>query len=572
MHQRIKFYLVLFLLPFAVKAQVKDEDIPALITSKIEAETKPTFHCMSIYWSPEKGGKDKMVQVKYRPLGQKEWHKGLPMRYHLINYHPTGNHLTNTNETKADYRGSIVNLQPGIGYEIVLTLEKTNLRTYIRDKTWDEEFPVGEVIKVDSRNEELFIDNSGTPDGYILYDGTDCVIDTKNKSDHGITLTGSYVILRGFTIRNVKIHGIQIAEGRHLVIEDCDISKWGTADTSGFGINHHAGISSRYLELEGVVVQRCRIHHPSTNSNSWAEFHVRSYHPRGPQGIEFWDTEGNHVIRYNEILSDKDHYYNDVVGAGYNSSHRGFPGADSDIYCNYVANCWDDGLEVEGGSQNVRVWNNYIEHVYLPIGNAPAMIGPLYIWRNISGRCASKEGSTAGTHNGFCKMGTAGSKRWMTGHMYIFNNTIFQPGGKGASGLGKSGRTIKHCVSRNNILHARPNDSHSIAVDDEHEDNDFDYDLLSAQYPKNQEKNGVVGVPEYASGAGFDFDSMTGNFQLSPASKGYDQGVIIPNFCDVYTGNAPDMGAHEAGFDRMQFGIEAEFIPPDLKTHPLLVK
>jgi hypothetical protein len=472
-------------------------------------------------------------------------------------------------ECKADYRGSLVNLQPGTQYEIVLTLENTSTTTSVQNKTWDEEFPVDRVIKVDSRNTRLNIydDMSGTPEGYTLIDGMDCVIDTENNSEHGIRLYASYVILRGFTIKNVKQHGIRINGGKHIVIEDCDISKWGTPDDSGFGTNHDAGISSRYGGLEGVVVQRCRVHHPTTNSNSWAEKHGSSNHPSGPQGLEFWDSAGNHVIRYNEFFSDKDHYFNDIVGAGGNQSYRGFPGADSDIYCNYLANSWDDGLEVEGGGQNVRVWNNYIEHVYLPIGNAPVSVGPLYVWRNISGRCYSPEGSTYGDHSGFLKMGFAGSQDWMTGHMYIFNNTIFQPDGKGAAGLGKDKRIIKHCVSRNNILHVRPEDSHSIAINASHEDNDFDYDLFSAQYPDNQENHGVEGIPEYVPGAGFDFDSMTGNFQLKPTSKGYNEGIVIPNFCDVFHSDAPDMGAHEAGLDKMKFGIEAEFIPQELITN-----
>ena len=94
---------------------------------------------------------------------------------------------------------------------------------------------------------------------------------------------------------------------------------------------------------------------------------------------------------------------------------------------------------------------------------------------------------------------------------------------------------------------------------------DFDYDLLSARHPAGQEKHGVLGEPKYAPGAGFDFATKTGRFQLDPASPGYDEGVMIPNFCDVFEGNKPDIGAHEAGSASMQFGVEARFVPPDTK-------
>ena len=83
-------------------------------------------------------------------------------------------------------------------------------------------------------------------------------------------------------------------------------------------------------------------------------------HTPGPQCISLFNTAGNHVIRYNECFSDLEHMYNDVIGGGSNGSFRGSPGPDSDIYGNLVSHCWDDGLEVEGGSRNVRVWGNYI--------------------------------------------------------------------------------------------------------------------------------------------------------------------------------------------------------------------
>jgi hypothetical protein len=101
-------------------------------------------------------------------------------------------------------------------------------------------------------------------------------------------------------------------------------------------------------------------------------------------------------------------------------------------------------------------------------------------------------------------MGFANSEDWMTGQMYIFNNTLSQPKDEGANGLGGESRIIKHCVSRNNILHVRSGDTHSISTEKRSVDNDFDYDLLSAaRYPADQEKHGIKGTPRYVPGAGF---------------------------------------------------------------------
>jgi hypothetical protein len=528
----------------------------AAAASKAPATCVPTFHCLGVYWSPENGQADKNVAVKFRAVGEKTWREALPMRYNPIK----------AAECKGDYRGSIVNLKPGTNYEIELTLDGTDIRTSLKATTWSETFPVASTIKCQGGAATLNVQKSGTPQGYVHYDGTGCVIDCENNADLGISVNASYVILRGFAIKNVKQHGIRINKGHHIVIEDCDVSKWGTEEVNGFGFEQQASVFSNAKDLHAVVIQRCKFHHPSWDSNSWAEDHFKdrkSRHPDGPQTIVFWDCEGNNVIRYNECWSDKDHYYNDVIGGAHNGSYRGFPGADSDIYGNYFADCWDDGIESEGGNQNVRIWNNYIEDVMMVIGNAATSIGPLYIWRNVSGRSYTPPGSSYDlTHGYFMKMGYADNESWMTGQMYVFNNTIFQPDGEGANGLGGESKPIKHCVSRNNILNVRPGDTHSISTDTKRSaDNDFDYDLLSARYPADQEKHGVKGVPHYAPGAGFTLESRTGNFALAADSPGIDQGVAIPNFCDVFAGAAPDTGAQEVGTPPIVYGVKANFIP-----------
>ena len=92
---------------------------------RVEVSLVPTFHCISIYWSPVEGGAEHEVLVKYRPSGQLQWRTGLPLRYHPID----------TPECKADYRGSLVNLTPGTTYDITLTLDGTDWQTECRGTT-----------------------------------------------------------------------------------------------------------------------------------------------------------------------------------------------------------------------------------------------------------------------------------------------------------------------------------------------------------------------------------------------------------------------------------------------------
>jgi len=524
----------------------------------------PTFHCLGLYWSPPGGAADKEVKVRYRRQGALEWKEALPMRY---------NPIPKTDEALADYRGSIVHLTPATTYEVQLMLAGTQTSTNLTATTWSEKFPVGETIRarawhtsesVPCRDTPLAITESGTPTAWRVYDGRGATIDVRHQHDACITVNASYVILRGFTLkgagaasntRKSPIGAIRIEGGHDIVIEDCDVSDWGRLNPkTGFGFDYDAAIFSNCKTLKRLIVQRCKLHHPTYDGSTWYEPKYPT-HTMGPQCITLFETGGNHVIRYNECFSDLEHMYNDGIGGGNNCSFRGSPGPDSDIYGNLVSHCWDDGLEVEGGSRNVRVWDNYITQCMVMIGNAPCSIGPLYIWRNVVTHSQSRP-NAGGLY--FLKMGYAGTEDWMTGHQYIFHNTLFRSDDWLPTGGFGGNRIVKHTVSRNNILHIRDAKGRSHSDAKQNTDNDFDYDLYNGQVPQGHEAHGVRGEPIYAPGAGFDPATKTGRFQLAPDSPGAGAGQPIPNFSDGYTGKTPDIGAHQRGAPPMRYGIGAE--------------
>jgi len=300
------------------------------------------------------------------------------------------------------------------------------------------------------------------------------------------------------------------------------------------------------------------MHHPYSDTNSWSEYRAKygSYHPRGPRAIGYVNSAGNHVIRYNEIYSDDDHYFDDCMGSGNNN----FPNRDSDIYGNYIANCWSDGIEAEDDNCNVRIWGNFIEWTFVKIAVAPTNVGPVYVWRNVAGVGHGDDIQPWNdvSRGGFLKTDNGGGK------IYVFHNTLLQPEpppgvyyplGCGR-GLGWGGRML-NTMSRNNILHIHNPGAPSIkdctGVTYHDQLGDYDYDLYNGHneaYP-GAEPNGIRGVPIY------DLNNGDGEFALDPSSPGYDAGVVIPNFNDNYTGAAPDIGAHEAGSPPMEFGVNA---------------
>ncbi len=50
---------------------------------------------------------------------------------------------------------------------------------------------------------------------------------------------------------------------------------------------------------------------------------------------------------------------------------------------NTVTDCWDDGIQAEGGNEDVRVTGNLISGCGTGIAFAPTLTGPLYVTRNV---------------------------------------------------------------------------------------------------------------------------------------------------------------------------------------------
>ena len=542
-----------------------------------EAKAVATFHSMSLYWTPESGAFDRDVLIKYKKTSESIWKEGLPMRYNPI-----------LGTDKAAYRGSVVNLTPGTSYDFKLELEGTSESTSLTSTTWNEQFPIGSTINLIDSNTKLRITKGGTSDAYKVYDGKGSTIDVKHKYNACIEIDASYVIVRRFILKGAgvgegswpPIGAVTIANGVHdVVIEECDISDFGRKNPSPtfetHGYNMDSGITfypSSSANIKRIIIQRNKIHHPTYDCSNWYEPEWPT-HSDGPQGISMWNTQGNIVIRYNELYSDKEHMFNDIIGGGDNSSYLGSPGPDSDIYCNYISHTWDDAIEMEGGGQNVRCWNNYITQAMITIANAAVTIGPLYIWRNVTNKSEWWENGDRGS---FIKMGHAGDGSVMNGYTYIFNNTILQENNNGcATGIGGSpepgelfgpGRIVKHCISRNNILEVGRSNVVSISTNSQNIDNSYDYDLYDGIVPTNSEVNGINGTPTYVSDAGYNATTKTGNFQLAVESAGYDEGVIINNFVVSFEGNAPDIGADENGTPDFQYGVIALFIPQNATT------
>ncbi len=512
-----------------------------------------TFESIGLYWTPSSNPGSTGCIVQFRRSGDTSWRQGLNLWYDSRN-----------NEC----RGSLVQLQPGTTYEMRIGIG-SSYSVQTSASTWSEQFPIASTITIDSQSTTLSVTQSGTPGGYVLYQAAPgAVIDVANSQAVGIDIQASYVIVRGFTVKGAQQHGILMEPGQHdIVIEQNDVSGWGrygATNTAGWqlGVDEDSGITARCYngvpQVYRFVVQRNKVHDPRYGANSWD-----SGHPAGPNAISAYECGANNVIRYNEVSSsDSQHYYADAIGGGNNDSKLGFPGADSDIYGNRVQNAWDDGIEAEGGGQNVRVWGNYIDATATGVATTPVAIGPTYVFRNVYNRSRQliNVPLDQDDRNNFAKSGDSGTLGG--GRRYVLHNTLLQaidPGAQYPLGAGGgvhaagSSEPMTNTITRNNILHIWKswwdaiNDGGGSA-------NDVDYDLYNGNIVsyRGAEPHGIVGTPVYADGNGWQAGAG-GLYQLAPASPGYGAGVPLPNFNDAFS--APDIGAQQSGTAAMCFGV-----------------
>ncbi|WOO43264.1 carbohydrate binding domain-containing protein [Rubellicoccus peritrichatus] len=507
-------------------------------------EAVPTFNSIGIY-ADITGEMSKFTtgKIVFRKKGKAEWRPALDMVWHDV--------------TK-QLRGSLLNLEEDTEYEIKASMEDPNLKDPVAPamttaQTWKSDVPIARTIHLPPgvSNEPLIIDQSGTKDGWVRYTtdpSSPSILNAEKNGENAILLKGvHHVIIEGLTIKGGIKDAIKINESTDIRIRRCDISQWGQVGELLPSTNKKWGKGPFYMDEEGnrinlqagvritagaarVVVEDCFIHNPRGRATSW-----KNGHPLGPTSIIMSMSDGNHVIRNNDLIGGEDHRFNDTIEAAYNNKVQGGPYRDTDIAGNIMFFSNDDGIELDGGQMNIRMFNNWIESSYCGISTAPTLYGPSYIYRNL----IVLEGEERGETNFALKIG--GNKKENPGQNFFFHNTIYS-NGKALRG-GNWGKGPTPVQTRNNLFALGeilyPQVSYG----------DFDYDMLRPNsldpaLPKWQ-KNGVIGSEKFQN-------RSAGDYRLTDQSPAIDAGQILPTVNDNHTGKEPDIGA-------IPFGAESLF-------------
>ena len=543
-------------------------------------EIVPTFENLGISWTPANRGSGQQAKVQYRVQGSGSWRNAQDLWYDDRG----GNYAY-------EYRGSIVNLNPATTYEVKLTLSPNGETVTALASTWSESFPVGTTVELRPvTNGTYTINQSGSPGAYRLYTyggSGSAIVDAGRRNDYAVRVTAGvhHVIIRGLTVTGALRHGIFIDTDTHdIIVEDNDISNWGAATDGeymcGAECDGRCAITSTGSEWpnpggERLIFQRNTIHNPAGDANSW-----QYGHPEGAQAVCIRNSPGNNVIRYNTVYSDDDHKYNDIFGYEDNmQGNNGFPGPNSDIYGNRISDSWEDAIEAEGSGENVRIWGNYIDQSFTGVATVTLDQGPMYVWRNVFNTSreldiSDNSDSASGYGRGLVfKVGKANG--YGGAKLYIYHNTLLQeePDAPATKPLGfgsfinNTNNGGYNITAYNNIVHTSFTEyqSNGLHFGDATNSctNDIDYNLYTGAIindcssNRHESSGGIKGTPTYDPSTLFDPAVNEFSQALAVGSRGYDDGMVLPNFNDGYEGAGPDMGAVEHGQTVIIFGINA---------------
>ncbi len=258
------------------------------------------------------------------------------------------------------------------------------------------------------------------------------IIDGGCERENAIRIpTSSDVVLSGLQLRNTTGAAIKIGDGpddmpapSHLLIEGMFISDFNCQEQD---VQALAGIAVWYseccLEIRGNVI-RYRTEGDVHGKGDGIWFKSNSERPSG----------GGHTIADNVISGGWD----GIGGENENDPH-GTLDRDSIVEGNRVRDCWDDGIQIEGGNANVMIRENYVTRCGSGIAFAPTLVGPLYVERNVI-----RDMRVGLYENQFCfKVGNPGQ-----GVTYLTNNICETDG----DGISQTNSGVAPIVSRGNCF------------------------------------------------------------------------------------------------------------------------
>jgi hypothetical protein len=519
--------ITLLLLSAANLVYSQNKTIPGALTSPY-----PTLINLAVNW--EIKGDDNMngaVSVRYREEGTREWHTGMPL-FRV----PAGKNLGFSWTNK--HAGSIFDLNPDTGYEIVLTLsdpdggsEERTIKAHTR--AVPKAGSSADIVYIKPGVYDTLRTKSGTKQKPVVYmpeggKATFAHIDMKNRK---------WVYIIGLNIVNNYNEGVGILmDGA----SDCMIS--GCIIKSVYGmVADKPGAFNCYI-CDNVLTGIC----------TWVNKSMGAHGDNIGEGIEL--TGSGNVICYNKVTG-----FRDCISTM--EDQRTAEQTCIDIYNNDIYSGVDDAIEADFCFSNCRIFRNRITNCFVGLSSQPGLGGPNYFYRNSMYNL---------THGAFK------FKRYSQGDVAMHNTVV-----KVGTGLGGND-SMDYAWFRNNLAIGGPTggvkwgdygpgNPYAADIIKPKGHCSFDYDAVGSFNVPYEARIGKLQFSEVEK-HGIEHLHLSDIFMNVPfpdppvperpvqdlrpkaGSAVIDAGVLIPNINDKYTGKGPDIGAYELGEEYPHYG------------------
>ena len=378
-----------------------------------ELRLTPTFACCSVsFGAPKTEG----LVMEYRRAGDAPWTMfRLPAFFR---------------ETQ-EYRGSIWGLNEGTSYEVRFRIGERVLAKG-DFTTWTTKVPIARTVELDPAAVKfpVVVSDKGTPDGWIRYTAkAGAVLHNPGTGDHFTVTNAAYVVFDGMELTGGENgHVFNLVDSHDIRCRNLNIHDWGQKGVPSYtekdlgrivrapgrwAVNDHAFCVGR--GMSNTVIERCWVHDQNSRSVSWYYSH-----PYGQNAVTLACPKGGTVLRWNDFTGSDDHRWNDAVTSYGNFDPDGGFNRDADVYGNYFSFAADDGIELDGGQQNIRVWENRFDMSFTGVSVQGNTVSPSYVWRNWFGPCRDEFGLRGAT------IKTSGVEKGSAGESvcFIWENTL----------------------------------------------------------------------------------------------------------------------------------------------------
>jgi hypothetical protein len=293
----------------------------------------------------------------------------------------------------------------------------------------------GDTILVHAGTYREQVDLSGKAVTVRPYGDGAVIVDGECQREYAIYIgSGSGMVMQDFTVKRTTAAGIFLEHASNVTVDGMTIQDFAC---QGADDVWRAGIASWYggsdITITNNTIQFRTSGSPySYNDGIW--FKSNDSNPSG----------GGHYIAGNTIIGGWDGIGGEEEGSAHGTFDR-----DTVIENNTIRDCWDDGIQSEGGGQNVRIRDNDISGCGAGIAFAAPLSGPLYVENNYIHDL--KMGDYGAL---YCyKVGNSSSATvYMTGNTCDVDSAAELDQG-GADGIHQTNGGMFNIVSSGNVFH-----------------------------------------------------------------------------------------------------------------------